>query len=92
MKYFLIILSSGLLISCFKQNPKPKNGYCACGRVEEKSIIATSETGTTGEYLYSITLRNRCTGNYKTFDVSKEEYITAKEKKDWCVLSEVNGW
>ena len=90
-KLFLVVVAVTVLTSCFKQNPKPKNDFCSCGRVEEKKIVYSLDEP--NEYLYTLTLRNRCTGNYKVFEVSKENYILAQEKKDFCVSGITrNGW
>ena len=88
-KVILTVLTFTVLTSCFKQKPGEKNGYCACGRVESKSIVQTVDQDE--KYLYNVTLRNRCSGNYKTFEVDKERYIIAKEKEDMCMMVSTGG-
>jgi hypothetical protein len=90
-KLFLLAVAITVLTSCFKQKPKPENSYCACGRVESKKIVQTVDQG--GIYLYTLTVRNRCSGNYRTFYVSEEQYIVSEVKEDVCLdTGAPGGW
>ncbi len=89
-KLFLLAVAITVLTSCFKQKPKAENGYCACGRVEQKFTYMDWTQG--GETIYQVQLKNRCTGNLKTFIINEDEYNKARVKEDMCMLYEENGW
>jgi hypothetical protein len=71
----------GLLIilfaaSCKKEDVKP----CNCGLITSDNVSN-----------YSVTIRNDCSGNYRTFFLTQGDWMTAYVGSNYCI-SNVASW
>ena len=81
MKKILLILLVAIVTfsSCKKEDPI---FVCSstCGEIMSDNVQN-----------YSITIKNDCSGNYKTFNLSQSDWMTAFVGTDYCITN-TNPW
>ncbi len=61
--------------SCQKEETKP----CNCGRIVSDDVTN-----------YSVTIRNDCSGNLKTFTLYEGDWMNAYVGSDYCITNETS--
>ena len=80
MKKVLLVLGLGLVMfSCEKEDVKVNEG-CNCGMIVSDDVTN-----------YSVTIRNACTDNYKTFTLYEGDWFNAHPGSNYCITNE-KGW
>jgi len=76
-KTLVAILTIALMSSCSKEQLGAK---CNCGKI-------TSDNSAD----YSVTIRNDCSGNSRTFNLTPGDWMTAYVGSNYCI-SNVTNW
>ena len=91
MKKLLLTLIIGLsIISCKKEDiqptpPAPQE--CNCGIITDDDIIIDAN----GDYYYSLTIKNDCSGNLGTYYFSQDIWLNNYVGGYFCI-SNVSSW
>jgi hypothetical protein len=81
MKKLILIAAIGLsLTSCIKKQ-------CNCGTITNDQITYDSN----GNACYSLTVRNSCSGNSKTWCFNQSDWMDANIGENFCVTN-VDSW
>ncbi len=84
--YFLLsVFSLVLVTSCKKDEPEPPstpNTPCNCGTVMDDPI---------NNGVYQLIVRNDCSGNWRTFNVSYDDWFNNHVGEKTC-FSNVSSW
>lgn len=83
MKKILLVLGLVALVSCNKEivTPNnPQNEICNCGLIVSDNVSD-----------YSVTIRNSCTDNLKTFYLLPGDWMNAYVGDNYCITN-VTGW
>lgn len=75
MKKLLFLGLVFVVFSCKKEETKP----CNCGRIVSDDVST-----------YSITIRNDCSGNLKTFNLYEGDWMNAYVGSDYCITNETS--
>jgi hypothetical protein len=78
---FLLSFSILTLIGCEKNKP------CNCGEITNDEI----QTGLNGEFVYTLTIKNDCSGNLATYSFSYDVWFDANVGENFCVTN-VSSW
>jgi hypothetical protein len=78
---FALPMLSLFLIGCDKNKP------CNCGVITDDEI----QTGTNGEFIYTLTIKNDCSGNLGTYSFDYDVWFDANVGEDFCVTN-VSSW
>lgn len=74
-KLFLSAVLITALFACNKSSNEP-NETCNCG-------VITSDNASD----YSVTIKNSCSGNSKSFTLSESDWMTAYVGSDYCITN-----
>lgn len=75
MKKILIALVLIGIVSCKKENITPQSN-CNCGRIIDDNVSD-----------YSVTIRNKCSGNTKKFYLTRGDWVNAFVGSDFCITN-----
>lgn len=81
-KLISILVLSVVLISCSKYKPD-----CTCGIITDDAIT----TNPNGSFCYSLTVKNNCSGNLKTWCFDYNTWLNRQVGTEMCV-SGVGTW
>jgi hypothetical protein len=79
--FSFIIFSSIAFISCEKNKP------CNCGEITNDEI----QTDANGNLIYTLTIKNDCSGNLGTYNFSYDVWFDANVGENFCVTN-VSSW
>jgi hypothetical protein len=77
----LLLMLFTALVSCEKNKP------CNCGVITDDEIL----TDANGDFLYTLTIKNDCSGNLGTYNFSYDVWFDANVGEDFCVTN-VSSW
>lgn len=84
MKKILFALIGIAFIGCEKEELSKKD--CNCGFIEKDDNFVKD-----GNHYYTITVKNDCSGNSKTFFIDKGYWMNAHAGESTC-FNNVNNW
>lgn len=81
LSLFLLVFLFTAFVSCEKNKP------CNCGEITNDDI----QTDANGNLIYTLTIKNDCSGNLGTYNFSYDIWFDANVGENFCVTN-VSSW